>query len=83
MSDSAPTAVQREGHAAAKTKLEELASAWKRLSAQGLARLNAALRARGLAELTFEEIERAAPEESEGWGRDRVEGLTDNERGCP
>jgi photosystem II stability/assembly factor-like uncharacterized protein len=68
LSDSTPTAVQREGHTAAKAKLEELSSAWKRLSSQGLARVNASLRARGLAEVTFQEIEREAPEQGEGSG---------------
>jgi photosystem II stability/assembly factor-like uncharacterized protein len=68
LSDTPPTAVQREGYDSAKTKLDELLASWKRLSEQGLAKVNAALRAKGLEALTAEEIQREAPEDSEGAG---------------
>jgi hypothetical protein len=56
LSDTPPTAVQREGYDAAKAKLDELLAAWKRLSDQGLAKLNAALRAKGIEAVTAEEM---------------------------
>ncbi|HEY1252254.1 MAG TPA: hypothetical protein VGH97_13800, partial [Thermoanaerobaculia bacterium] len=68
LSDSAPTAVQREGYDSAKAKLDELLAAWKRLSEQGLSKVNAALRRKGLAEVTFDEIAREAPDESDDEG---------------
>ncbi len=68
LSDAPPTAVQREGYDSAKAKLDELRASWKHLSEKGLAKVNAALRAKGLEALTAEEIQREAPEESEGAG---------------
>jgi hypothetical protein len=43
-------------------------ASWKRLSEQGLAKVNAALRTKGLQALTAEEIRREPPEDSEGSG---------------
>jgi len=56
LSDTPPTAAQREGYDAAKAKLDELLASWKRLSDQGLAKLNAALRAKGIEAVTAEEM---------------------------
>jgi photosystem II stability/assembly factor-like uncharacterized protein len=57
--DAAPTATQREGFASAQAHGQELLAGWRTLSGDGLVRLNAALRAAGVPEVTLEEIERS------------------------
>jgi len=58
-SDAAPTATQNEGSATARKTLEELLAGWRKLSGDGLSRLNGALRGAGIPEITIEEIEKA------------------------
>jgi len=72
LSDSAPTAVQREGYASARARLDELLADWKRLSGEGLERVNAALRGAGLPEVTARELE-SAPVEAGGHSGVEVE----------
>ncbi|MEP6994331.1 MAG: hypothetical protein ABI968_07415 [Acidobacteriota bacterium] len=59
LSDSAPTAIQQTEYESARSRLDELLSRWRRLSVEGLARLNAALRGAAMREITLEEIEKA------------------------
>jgi hypothetical protein len=55
--DAAPTAIQREGYAAARASLEDLMAGWRKLSGDGMSKLNEALRGAGLPEVTTEELE--------------------------
>jgi hypothetical protein len=66
--DAAPTATQSEGYASARSRLDTLLAAWRALSTDGLARLNAALRGAGIPEVTSGELERAprSPESRAG-----------------
>ena len=59
-SDTAPTATQSEGSATARKTLEDLLAGWRKLSGDGLSRLNGALRGAGIPEITIEEIEKGA-----------------------
>jgi photosystem II stability/assembly factor-like uncharacterized protein len=68
LSDTPPTAIQKETYAGARARLDELLAASRKLLDQGLPRANAALKGAGLPELSIEELENATPEEGEGSG---------------
>ena len=70
--DAAPTATQSEGYATARSRLDILLAAWRALSTDGLARLNAALRGAGIPEVTPGELERA-PRSPEGRAGTEIE----------
>jgi photosystem II stability/assembly factor-like uncharacterized protein len=70
--DGAPTATQSEGYASARSRLDILLAAWRALSTDGLARLNAALRGAGIPEVTPRELERA-PHSPEGRAGTEIE----------
>ena len=59
--DAAPTAVQTEGYASARSSLDDLLAGWGKLSGEGLARLNAALAGAGIPVVTMEDLERDPP----------------------
>ena len=68
LSDTPPTAIQKESFASAKARMDELLAASRKLLDQGLTKVNAALKGAGLPQLTVEELENATPEEGEGSG---------------
>ena len=57
--DGPPTETQKAGAARVKSSLDGLLAAWRALSSDGLDRVNAALKAAGIPEVTPEELERA------------------------